>query len=351
MWVARFHYRYADDVRTIVRNCAKLGCNTIYWQVRGAGTVAFRSQREPWSDEFEFRDPGFDPLALAVEEAHKNGLRIEAWVNVLPGWKGTQPPPLRNQLWNARPAWFLQDEQGRRQPLGDFYLILNPCLPDARRHIVGVMEEIAARYNVDGIHLDYVRYAWDTQPKAEQRYPRDERTLALYRKATGKHPDDDPELWDRWRAEQLTLLVAEIRDMLEQRRPGATLTAAVVANPNRAYDAFFQDGVGWLRRGLVDALVPMAYSGKLDEFKADIAAYRQHAGRGRIIPGVGAYKHPRGPPLRAQLEQCQRWGGDFALFSYGSLFSTDQDRRGGGSSAETKQRGTRRAVVEEFTRR
>ena len=92
VWVARFHYRYPDDVRTIIRNCADMGVNTVLWQVRGAGTVAYPSRLEPWLEEFGFTSPGFDPLALAVEEAHRRGLRIEAWVNILPGWRGPKPP-------------------------------------------------------------------------------------------------------------------------------------------------------------------------------------------------------------------------------------------------------------------
>ena len=91
VWVARFHYRFPDDIRTIMRNCARAGLNTVLWQVRGEGTVLYPSRIEPWSAEYAYRDPGFDPLQIAVEEAHRHGLRIEAWVNVMPGWKGSQP--------------------------------------------------------------------------------------------------------------------------------------------------------------------------------------------------------------------------------------------------------------------
>ena len=360
VWVARFHYRHADDVRTIMRNCAELGFNTVYWQVRGAGTVAYPSSIEPWSPEFNFRDPGFDPLAIAVEEAHQHGLRIEAWVNVLPGWRGEQPPPVRQQLWNAHPDWFLRDADGHRQPLtivdpktklaDSFYVILNPCLPEVRQHIVRVIEEIVSRYDVDGVHLDYVRYAWDTTPDAANKYPRDARTLAIYKRETGKRPDDDAEAWKHWRANQLTRLVASIRQMLDRRRPGATLTAAVVRNPRTAYDSFFQNGVAWLRTGMVDALLPMAYSDQLGPFEADIAAYREAVGGRRIVPGVGIYKHTNGEIMRQQLARCANWGGDFALFSYESLYPTHQDRQSSrGPSAQTRaQRQQRRAALRPF---
>ncbi len=338
VWVARFHYRYPDDIRTIMRNCARDGFNTVLWQVRGEGTVLYRSRIEPWSAEYGYRDPGFDPLRVAVEEAHRNGLRIEPWVNVMPGWKGPKPPPVRNQLWHTHPDWFLRDAAGKRQPLGKFYVILNPCLPEVRHYIASVIEEIVTNYDVDGVHLDYVRYAWETTPNARNLYPRDPRTLSLYRQQTGRHPDDDPREWDRWRADQLTRLVGEIKQRIDRRRPGATLTAAVWSTPEVGYRDYFQNAVAWLRAGLVNAVMPMAYSARLDDFERYIGAYRRLGTARRIVPGLGLYKHETPEQIGHQLERCRRWGGDFALFSYDSLHATAGDR---GRSIDARKAGLR----------
>lgn len=349
VWIARFHYRYPDDVRVIIRNCAAMGFNTVLWQVRGEGTVQYPSEIEPWSVDFNHRDPGFDPLALAIEEAHKFGLRIEAWVNVLPGWKGTDPPPQSGQLLNRHPEWFLTDAAGRRQPLGDFYIILNPTYPEVRAYIAGIVGEIAGRYDIDGVHLDYVRYAWDTTRNARNLYPRDTRTLALYKEATGKRPDDDPNAWDNWRAQQLTQLVVDIRAKVREQRPGASLTAAVKPNPNDALQGYFQSSVLWLRRGLLDAIYPMAYSTKLDRFTADIEAYRRAVPNGIIVPGIGAYLIKSEDPLRAQMNACLSWGGNLAIFSYDSLLPSHQDRTEKRPSPdEQRLRPLRRKVLAEF---
>lgn len=351
VWIARMHYRYAEDVAVMMRRCRDLGLNTVLWQVRGEGTVTYPSRLEPWAREFDHRDPGFDPLASAVEQAHANGLRLEAWVNVMPGWKGTQPPPDLRQLWHAHPEWFLHDAAGTRQPAGDFYAILNPCLPEVRDYIVSVCEEIVTDYDIDGLHLDYVRYAWDTTPDAKNRYPRDARTLALYRAATGLHPDDDPTAWDRWRADQITQLVRDIRTMLRRVRPDATLTAAVIRDPERAYRGSLQDSATWLRLGLVDALMPMAYTADAASFSDSIEQYRRRAPEPhRVVPGIGLYKIESADALRAQLAKCAAWGGGFALFSYDSLAATHGDRRRVPVPAEVQQlRQMRRDVVQEFT--
>ena len=348
VWVARFHYRFPDDIRTIMRNCARAGLNTVLWQVRGEGTVLYPSRIEPWSAEYAYRDPGFDPLQIAVEEAHRHGLRIEAWVNVMPGWKGSQPPPIRSQLWHTHPDWFLHDAAGQRQPLGRFYVILNPCLPEVRRHIASVIEEIVTDYDVDGVQLDYVRYAWDSTKNARSRYPRDPTTLRFYREQTGRHPDDDLQAWDRWRASQLTRLVGQIKDSVEQHRPGATLTAAVWSSPQVGYRDYLQDGIAWLRTGMVDAVIPMAYTIELDRFEGYIEAYRRSAPRGRVIPGLGIYKHETREQLGRQLQQCRNWGGDFALFSYDSLHATAGDRGKSIDPRKSRLRQMRTGTVRRF---
>lgn len=355
VWVARFHYHFPDDIRAIMRSCAQAGFNTVLWQVRGEGTVAYRSRIEPWSAEYGHRDPGFDPLAIAVAEAHKHGLRIEAWINAMPGWKGPKTPPIADQLWHTRPEWFLRDAAGQRQPLGNFYAILNPCLPEVRAYIADIVAELTRNYDLDGVHLDYIRYAWDTTPNARQLYPRDPATLRLYRQETGKHPDDDPQAWDHWRANQLTLLVGQIRDRLQLCRPGATLTAAVWSTPQVGYRSYFQNAVAWLRTGIVDAVMPMAYTDRLDQFEGYIGAYKTLVGRERVVPGLGVYKHETPEQMGRQLDRCRAWGGDFALFSYESLHASAGDRGGDGRAridpGKQRLRQMRTGVLRRFAGR
>ena len=355
VWVARFHYHFPDDIRTIVRNCAEMGCNTIYWQVRGNGTTMYPSRYEPWSAEYGYRDPGFDPLRIAVEEAHRHGLRIEAWINVMPGWRGPKAPPPANQLWHAHPDWFLHDAKGQRQPLVAQYVILNPCLPQVREYITNVVDEVAANYDVDGIHLDYVRYAWDTLPNAAKLYPRDARTVALFRKETGRNPDNDRAAWDHWRANQITRLVSMIRERVRSHRRGQTLTAAVWSDPQRGYREYLQNAVAWLRTGLVDAIVPMAYTDDAARFDRNITAYRKLAPQGHVIPGVGLYQMDEPQEVSVQLERCMAWGGDYSLFSYESLAASAGDRgsdgRGKISPRKQQLRQMRRSVVEQIGKR
>ncbi len=341
MWVTRYHYRTPEDIAEIMQNCAGVGINTVLWQVRGRATVAYPSRLEPWSAEYGYQDPGYDPLAIAVEEAHQRGMRIEAWVNVLEAWGGAKPPPIRTHVYHTRPEWFLYDAQGRRQPLGEAQISLNPCLPEVRRHLVAVVQEIATRYAIDGVHLDYVRFVWDNPTIAKQAYPRDPRTLELFRRETGRTPDEDAGAWRAWRVNQLTRLVQEIDAMLARRRPGASLTAAVWRRPDLAIGDYFQNSVAWLRTGVVDAIMPMAYTAELAALERDIHQYRTFAPRGLIVPGLGIYKHETGRDTAAQIESCRQRGGSFALFSYDSLFPP---RGAAGRSAAAAREQALRAV-------
>jgi len=355
VWVARFHYREPGDIALIMRNCASLGFNTVLFQVRGNGTVAYRSQIEPWLEEYDFLDPGYDPLAIAVQEAHRHGLRIEAWMNIMPGWRGPKPPAARNQLYHTHPEWFLHDAAGQRQPLAtkdpqtgrteSFYVILNPCLPEVRQYLAALADEVARNYEVDGVHMDYVRYAWDTTPRARELYPRDPVTLGLYREQVGLAPDENPALWDRWRADQLTLLVRDVRIAVDRARPGTALTAAVWSSPESGYRDYFQNAVGWLRVGLVDAVYPMAYTDDARRFAQFIAAYEQGAPGKRIVPGIGIYKHETPEAVAAQVDFCARRGGDLAVFSYESIHAVHADRRSGTAEKVRATREMRRAVL------
>lgn len=350
VWVARFHYKTPADIERIMQGAKEMGFNTVIWQVRGQGAVAYPSRFEPWSETYAGRDPGFDPLALAVKAAHDRGLRIEAWMNLMPGWKGPRPPSDPTQMWNAHPDWFLLDAGGNRQPLGEFYVIVNPALPEVRRHLVNVAEEMIARYALEGLHLDYVRYAWDTEPLARKKYMRDPRTLEIYRRESGLAPDQDETKWDAWRANQITRVLHDIRLMMDRRRPQATLTAAVWRNPALGYNSYLQNSSAWLRAGLLDAAMPMAYTKNMQQFEADIAMHRQAAPQKRIVPGIGAYMHTDPMMFRQQMQACHLWGGDYAVYSYESVAPVGNEASRATKPELEQQRNARRVILGEFVR-
>ena len=323
VWVTRWDYRNEAQVRDIVRNCAEAGFDTVLFQVRGNGTVLYASAIEPWAEEFGHKHPGFDPLFVACDEAKRQGIQIQAWVNIVPGWRGDKPPATEQHVFHTRPEWFVVDQFGKRQALEkNGYIHLNPCLPAVRRHVASLCAEIAGRYAVDGIHLDYIRF---DDPSSDNRdYPYDEPTLELYRQATGRTPDQDREAWRQWRMEQISATVREIDEAVARAKRSCLVTAAVYPTPEKARTVH-QDWPTWLSKGWVDAVFPMTYDVNDARFADRIEAQRK-AADGPVIVGIGAYKHSEtGAPdqtLRQMRRVLEAGHQGFALFAYSSFFDS-----------------------------
>ncbi len=326
VWAVRQAYRSAQEVTDVIEQCNQAGFNTVLFQVRGNGTAFYRSRFEPWAEEYPNGDPGFDPLLVAVNEAHARGMALHAWVNVMPGWRGSGPPRDPRQIYNAHRDWFLRDQSGRLQPLGDFYVSLNPCLPEVRRYLVAVLQEIVTRYRVDGLHLDYIRIPLDKAPRGSD-YPHDARTLQLYKQATGKRPQDSRSRWTLWRQQQVTQLVREIRNMCRHDRPGLRLTAATVADIEEGRNYSFQDGPTWLGEGLIDAALVMNYTGNTSTFRLRQEAWMRAAPGRWVIPGIGAYMHAGDSVTLAQLALADQWSRGLAFFSSNTIFGSDARSR------------------------
>lgn len=353
IWVTRFEYQTEADVRTILSNCAALGFNTILFQVRGQADAYYRSSIEPWAERLGGRDPGFDPLAVACREAKRLGLALHAWVNVMPAWRGKTPPADPSHICHTRPDWIVVGRDGRRQTFNDHYVCLNPCLPEVRDYIVSVLRDLAERYPIDGLHLDYVRFI-------EGEWSYDAKTLALF----GGSPDAQPEAWNTFRKNAVTELVKQTRQMLREMRPNAVFSAAVFPSA-RSRERVLQDAEGWVRRGLVDWVFPMTYedsdAGFRDVIDEGYALFRPAAtstAKGRsllakpgeaagartvCLPGVGAYKHKTAEQTVRQLSMCRA---GFALFSYSSLYvSPDETRKESDKLCRARREAVRKLLA------
>ncbi|BBN05144.1 hypothetical protein MPTK1_3g10680 [Marchantia polymorpha subsp. ruderalis] len=261
VWVTRYDFESDVDIINIMQRSAQSGFNTVFFQVRGNATTYYRSKLEPWSETFEWQSPGYDPLSLAIQEAHARNMSLHAWINVMPMWRGSSPPTNKDHMYWSHPEWSWYDKHGERQPLNrGFYVSLNPCLPEARNHIVKVCREIVACYEVDGLHLDYIRFPNEPPVVNGQAYPHDKRTLELFQSNTGFTVEERPNLWDQWRSDCVTALVRDVCRTAKSIRPQIVLTAAVGAERLNAL-SHFQDVETWWKERLLDAVVPMNYTG------------------------------------------------------------------------------------------
>lgn len=337
IWVTRWDFQSARDVRAMVSNCESLGLNRIYFQVRGQADAFYPSSLEPWGEELG-GDPGYDPLALAISECKKRKIEIHAWVNVLPGWKGASAPRSKRHVFHRHPDWFLKDRNGRRRLLSsERYTLLNPCLPEVRSHLVNVIGEIA-RYDVDGIQFDYIRFLSRNVKNGED-VPYDSPTLAMFRRQSGVYPSRRPDAWNRFRRDAMSTLVRDLCSEIRRARPRAVISVAAVKDLEHARDHLFQDVPAWWRKGWIDEVTPMIYTSSRGDFRRFVRDFVDEIPASRVIPGLGIYRIPANEGGTQISIARENSAGGFALFAYTSLFlSRSPDSSRAARSAELRAR-------------
>jgi uncharacterized lipoprotein YddW (UPF0748 family) len=292
-WVTRWAFKSPEDVSSTFEKLRSAGFNTVFFQVRGACTVLYRSEIEPWSGVLAGRlgeDPGWDPLDKAVVEAHKRGLTIHAWINVFPAWPVSESPrgPQETQprhVMLEHPEWLARNKRGETMPLDKSearhsYAFLSPTVPAVQAHIRRVVEEIVSNYEVDGIHLDYVRFPDST-------YSYDEVSTSAYRRYAPYAPQGMT--YALWRTIQLTEFIGEIKKTVTEARPHAIVSATMRRDAVEGMEYFLQDGLEWVRQGYVDLLVPMIYTTSMEAFEKSVREYSLLAGEENVVAGIGAY--------------------------------------------------------------
>lgn len=323
LWVTRWDYKSAADVRRILDRAVEGRFNTVYFQVRGRADAFYRSSLEPWGRELTGtlgQDPGWDPLAVAVEEAHRRGLSLQAYLNIFPAWSGDSPPGSASHPYRQNPDWVVADESGTRMGPGRHYIFFSPAHPGVQDHIAAVVREIAQRYEVDGIHLDYIRYP-------DRGYSHDPVSNRRYQSEGGGRSRE------AWQRDELSAFVGRLRTEVQQVRPGLSLTAAVIPvyadlwgwRMRTARDHYYQDWYRWAREGTVDQVLPMVYWNIADRPKFDWIVdeiVRSVPGH-RVVVGVYADYADFGE-IRAQIAHARARGArGFAVFAYSIL-----ERRG-----------------------
>ena len=353
LWVTRASITTPAAIAAVVESARMSGFNTLLVQVRGRGDAYFASALEPRADTLAGQPADFDPLAEVISRAHAQGLRVHAWTNVNLVASATELPSSRSHLVYRHPDWLmvpkpLAYELARIDPRSPEYvgrlarwtraaddvegLFVSPIHRDVADHLVAVIDDLVRRYDVDGIHLDYVRYPGPLfdysraallafrqdldpamTPAERQRF--DPASMTALLAAT----DTYPERWAGFRRSRLNSLLLRLRTAVKSRRPAALVSAAVYPEALEAVTHRFQDWPMWVENRWLDVICPMAYTPDAETFASQIASVRQVAGTQPVWAGIGAYRLSPAQTVDNIMTARRLGASGIVLFSYDSL--------------------------------
>lgn len=271
--------RQKADLRQQFDALERMGINVVLFQSRIRATVAYQSDIEPWDPVFTGtagRAPyNFDPLAFAIEEAHARGMELHAWMVAFPAMKIVTARQLGNKSLPSRQPTLVQRS-------GDAW-IMDPGVPATASYIARLCQEVAERYDIDGIHLDYIRYP-------ERGVPfNDNATYRRYGRGMERNA---------WRRANVTSVVRAVHDAVRAIKPWVKLSCSPVgkyadlsrysAGGWNARNAVSQEAQQWLQDGLMDWLFPMMYFEGNNFYPFALDWVEQSGGR-PVIPGLGIY--------------------------------------------------------------
>jgi uncharacterized lipoprotein YddW (UPF0748 family) len=344
VWVDAFHdgFKTPTQVDELVAWARSANLNALFVQVRRRGDAYYLKSFEPRTEDADLA-PGFDALQYLVDRAHQGPrpLQVHAWLATLPVWHKRDTPPLAvNHPFNLRglsagsnDTWLMYRDDGSAWAgsgsSGIYYL--DPGNPDVQSYVTELYLNVLRNYDVDGIHLDQVRY-YEGDPL---RWGYNPASVAAFNTRYGREPGSQPEptdpQWVGWRRDQVTGLVRRIYSEAKALKPRAAVTAAVVAwgkGPQAAddwrlqapYAAVLQDWHAWLQEGIVDYLLPMNYYRENEQQGPWFDTWAQwqvsHPGVRGVVLGLGTYLNSADGAI-AQLGRARALGSrGVALYSY-----------------------------------
>lgn len=315
-----------EEMRAFLDCFTGMNLNAVMFHVRPSADALYDSRIEPWSDYLSGElgkapDPFYDPLAFAVEEAHRRGLELHAWLNPYRARHPlTIPITSPDHIARVHPEFV--------KTYGRFYW-LDPGEPEVRRYVVGVVRDIVQRYDIDAIHFDDYFYPY---PENDAEFP-DEESYRKYGAGLTRNA---------WRRRNVDLFIKEVSAAIREEKPWVRfgISPFGIWRPGHpasvrgldAYDRIFADSKRWLQSGWIDYFVPQLYWGRSapqQRFDHLLTWWsRQNRRRRHLWPGLAAHRVNSGRPnafvpeeideqiLRARAE---RGVSGYVLFTAGSL--------------------------------
>lgn len=263
----------------------KDGVNAIIFQVRPECDALYVSDIEPWSRFLTGRqgiNPGWDPLQWMIDESHKRGMELHAWINPYRAKTKNTFEMANNHIAIKHPDYvFAYDGQ----------LILNPGMPECRDYICNVVRDIVSRYDVDGLHIDDYFYPY---PVKGQKIP-DADIYNMNNNGISNIND--------WRRDNVNVFVKQLGETIHEVKPWVKFGVSPFGiyrnkkndaqlgsetNGLQNYDDLYADVLMWVNNGWIDYCVPQLYweiGHKAADYKTLIKWWNKYASNRLLFIG------------------------------------------------------------------
>lgn len=289
MWVTRFQMDSKQKIDGFIDTARDNGFNTLFVQVVGRGQAYYKSDIIPEVD------CGFDPLAYAVEKSHTSGIKIHAWLNAYYVWSSFEAPSSPLHVVNRHPEWLDPGSKNSSK-------FLNPFNREVKDYLYNMYMEVASKYKIDGIHMDYIRYEneyggldYESRRAFSNSYWLDPVFLVYNSQAVKEYYGEEgykklKQKWVSYRCRQVSELVKAVYKGVKVLNPDMQVSAAVFPDLADAIGSRGQDWAYWVKSGYLDFVVPMIYSDDEKAVKKRIISCARAIRSKKLVVGLGPYK-------------------------------------------------------------
>jgi len=257
LWVLPWSMTSRQQIDRVIQQAVLMQQTELMMEVRYRSDALYIPNREdrtypnPEPRSYILPADKFDPLDYAIKAAHHMNLKIHAWVVVFNATPTDTMRIRQNYIQVNHPDWITTDVNGKpMRAMDNFGWFIDPGIPAAQDYLQNIVMDIVVNYpELDGLHLDYIRYPhvqWGYHPESVERFEE-------HRKQDKRHT------WNQWRTMQVTAFVEMIYLQVKAVSPTMVVSAAVKANYVDAVTLYAQDWKDWLARGIIDRLYPMTY--------------------------------------------------------------------------------------------
>ncbi|MBN1293244.1 MAG: family 10 glycosylhydrolase [Candidatus Latescibacteria bacterium] len=343
LWVVRNNIVKPDSIRQLVDFADRNNFNTLFVQIRGRGDAYYKSRFAPGPENYPDISDSFDPLAELIDKAHSRGIEVHAWFNMYLTWSSPESPVDPQHPVNRHPEWFMVSRNGLDTGTASIQSFasstvegryLSPGLESVRLYLSRIISEVTMNYDVDGVHLDYVRYPgrdYDfnvvCRNKFKMRFGIDPIDIV------NGNSEIDPDLkilqkWADYRVELIDSNVKDIARRIKLLNKNIKLSAAVKPHPDEAYFEYGQNWAGWLNEGVVDFVVTMSYFPENNDFSKILNYSLKKVDRQKVIGGIALYMMDA-RKASEQITLTRNMGLlGYCLFSYDTIINNSSYKNG-----------------------